>query len=341
MPCLLLKGDIIESKTGTVRWALEVQKAIPDLSLFYFGKSNPLQKNQYLIKIAKIGSIYIILPTFSNLRNIAKLLKCNSVYFVDIPSLPFFLLIYFILKLFGRKIILGLHGFIQRDNGIKGKIFRNVAKHETVHVLNVYDKSLMEKIGCKRIFLIPNFIYSNSSEIIRCNKFIVLFVGRLDIYHKGIDLLVDIILKLKTNIEFHIIGNGEGKNVIEELAKKQTNVKYLGEVNDEVLSQEYARASLFILTSRYETFGYVLLEAQSHGLPIVAFDLPEIRDNIILGKLVRPFNTEDFARAILDFYNQYKLNKEKYYLIREEIRRKTYDIFNKQKIIDNILKLFL
>jgi len=107
------------------------------------------------------------------------------------------------------------------------------------------------------------------------------------------------------------------------------------------LSQEYARASLFILTSRYETFGYVLLEAQSHGLPIVAFDLPEIRDNIILGKLVRPFNTEDFARAILDFYNQYKLNKEKYYLIREEIRRKAYDIFNKQKIIDNILKLFL
>ncbi|MFP3203091.1 MAG: FkbM family methyltransferase [Sulfolobus sp.] len=106
--------------------------------------------------------------------------------------------------MFGRKIIFGLHGFIQRDNGIKGKIFRNVAKHETVHVLNVYDKSLMEKIGCKRIFLIPNFIYSNSSEIIRCNKFIVLFVGRLDINHKGIDLLVDIILKLKTNTEFHV-----------------------------------------------------------------------------------------------------------------------------------------
>lgn len=339
MSCLLVKGDIIESKTGTVRWAVEVQKSLPNVSLFYFGITKPISQNQYLIKTTKIGKIYVILPTFSNLKNIIILFKCKTIYFVDIPSMPFFLPLYFTLKLLRRKIIFGLHGFIQRDNSLKGKIFRNIAKHEIVHVLNAYDKNLMERNGCKKVFLIPNFIYSNSSSIIPYDKFVVLFVGRLDINQKGIDLLAQIVSKIKTDVEFHIIGDGEGKKIIEELVKSQKNVKYLGKVDDITLNQEYAKASLFILTSRFETFGYVLLEAQSHGLPIVAFDLPEIRDNIIQGKLIKPFDTEEFAKAILNFYTQYNLDREKYYLMREEIRRKAYDIFNKQKIIDYISKL--
>ncbi|ACR41595.1 hypothetical protein [Saccharolobus islandicus] len=45
MPCLLLKGDIVESKTGTVRWAVEVQKSLPNVSLFYFGIIKPISQN--------------------------------------------------------------------------------------------------------------------------------------------------------------------------------------------------------------------------------------------------------------------------------------------------------
>ncbi|ACR41589.1 glycosyl transferase [Saccharolobus islandicus] len=55
----------------------------------------------------------------------------------------------------------------------------------------------MERNGCKKVFLIPNFIYSNSSSIIPYDKFVVLFVGRLDISQKGIDLLAEIISKIK------------------------------------------------------------------------------------------------------------------------------------------------
>ncbi|BCU68768.1 glycosyltransferase family 4 protein [Stygiolobus caldivivus] len=339
MACFIVKGDIVESKTGTIRWALEVQKSIPNTSLFYIGKSKPISENQYLIKTEKLGKMYLIIPSFSNFKNIILLFKCKSIYFVDIPALPFFLPIYFVLKIMRRKIIFGLHGFIQRDNGFNGKIFRYIARHEIVHVLNKYDKDLMEKNGCKKVVLIPNFIYTDKSEIIKCGKFVVLFVGRLDIYHKGIDLLADIISRIKDKAEFHIIGDGEGKKIIEEIAKSQHNVKYLGKVNDETLRMEYAKASLFILTSRFETFAYVLLEAQTHGLPVVVFDLPEIRDNIINGKLVKPFNTEEFSRAILDFYDKYTLDKEKYYKMREEIRTCAYNRFGKDKIVNELMKL--
>ncbi|ACR41594.1 glycosyltransferase, putative [Sulfolobus islandicus M.16.4] len=62
-----------------------------------------------------------MLHKFYNLKNIIILFKCKAIYFVDIPSMLFFLPLYFTLKLLRRKIIFGLHGFIQRIIALKGK----------------------------------------------------------------------------------------------------------------------------------------------------------------------------------------------------------------------------
>jgi glycosyltransferase involved in cell wall biosynthesis len=190
-----------------------------------------------------------------------------------------------------------------------------------IHVLNKDDLDMLKKEGYNgRIYYIPNFLYYKKNQIhIKGNKkkFIVLFGGRLAVYHKGIDLLTEIIervLEINKDIEFHIFGSGEdGQKLIEELNKKYpNNVKYLGFIPNKQLEKEYQEASLYIITSRIESFPLVTLEAQAHGLPVIAFDIKGPRNiikNDFQGKLIKPFEIGDFVKAILYYYGLWKEGK--------------------------------
>jgi len=66
--------------------------------------------------------------------------------------------------------------------------------------------------------------------------------------------------------------------------------------------EEYLKSSIFVLSSRYEGFGLVLIEAMSCGLPCVAFDCPHGPSDIIRDKedglIVENGNVEALANAI-------------------------------------------
>ena len=85
----------------------------------------------------------------------------------------------------------------------------------------------------------------------------------------------------------------------------------------DAIMQEYIDASIFVLSSRFEGFGLVLIEAQSCGLPIVSFNCPEGPAEIVRhnenGFLVENGNTEGLSKAILEFMQ----NKEKRILFGE------------------------
>ena len=69
------------------------------------------------------------------------------------------------------------------------------------------------------------------------------------------------------------------------------------------LYSEMQKSAIFVLSSRYEGFGLVLLEAQAAGLPCVSFDCKEgpreIIDNGINGFLVREGDTNELSERIL------------------------------------------
>jgi glycosyltransferase involved in cell wall biosynthesis len=69
------------------------------------------------------------------------------------------------------------------------------------------------------------------------------------------------------------------------------------------VKEEYLSSSIFVLPSRFEGFGLVIIEAMSCGLPVISFDCENGPRNIISdgenGFLVRPFDINDFADRVV------------------------------------------
>ncbi len=131
----------------------------------------------------------------------------------------------------------------------------------------------------KNNFIIPNGINSKSriKSTFNTNKLEGVFIGRLDIYQKGLDLFLDAcgMIKeelVKNNCYFSIFGpeiNGS-RNKLEELIK-ENELEDIVIVNDAIFDGEKAKKLLesdfFILTSRFEGHPMGLIEALSYGLP--------------------------------------------------------------------------
>lgn len=124
---------------------------------------------------------------------------------------------------------------------------------------------------------------------------------------KGFDLLVEAWKEVVTRYPdwtLRIAGGGnpyELTQIIKE-QKLEESVKLTGPVKE--MSAEYLNSSIFVLSSRSEPFGLVLIEAMSFGVPVVSFDCPngprEIINDGVDGKLVENGNIKALATAITE-----------------------------------------
>lgn len=157
------------------------------------------------------------------------------------------------------------------------------------------------------IHIIPNFLDEIPSKECDGKKKVVIAVGRL-VAEKGFDRLLDIWAKIKTDQalmewKLHIVGDGYLKNMLKE--RIRTNG-----IEDSVVlkpftrdvEQEYLQASIYAMTSLFEGFPMVLLEAFSYALPIVAFDIitgpSEIIEHEKNGFLIQDNDLEEFAKHL-------------------------------------------
>jgi glycosyltransferase involved in cell wall biosynthesis len=150
------------------------------------------------------------------------------------------------------------------------------------------------KIDQKRVKYIPYGLVPKdfSFEPVPDPKhFRLLFVGRLE-EQKGVDYLVKIIKNLSQEeffkkLKITLIGDGPERKRIKALANDFPNVSWLGLLPRAGVKKAYNRHDLLLVTSRWETFSYVTLEAQFCGLPVISFDIPGPADILKTNKETR------------------------------------------------------
>jgi glycosyltransferase involved in cell wall biosynthesis len=136
----------------------------------------------------------------------------------------------------------------------------------------------------------------------------VLAAGRLT-EQKGFDLLLDawatIPDDMRTGWELRIVGEGEDRPLLQEKIEKLglgSEVQLEGHSDN--MADEFSESDLFVLSSRFEGFGLVVVEALSFGLPVISFNCVagpgEILTHNFNGKLVPPENVDSLAEALAE-----------------------------------------
>ncbi len=135
-------------------------------------------------------------------------------------------------------------------------------------------------------------------------KFDLAWVGRVH-PQKGIDDLLATLAWLKNQLpDFRAIIIGKSKDALEPLVQKMgltENVFFSGLVSEEEKFRLLKSSRVFVMPSRYESWGIVVGEALVAGTPVVAYKLdcyPPVFGDFV--RYVKPFDVEEFQRAVED-----------------------------------------
>lgn len=134
----------------------------------------------------------------------------------------------------------------------------------------------------------------------------IVSIGRYD-YDKGNDLLLRVWSRVEKEMDdwrLDIFGNGVREpyqKMMAQLGIDRSRCHLHGPVCD--VKQEYLSGSIFVLPSRFEGFGLVLIEAMACGVPIVSFDCDNGPRSIITngedGFLIPTFDIDAFADKLI------------------------------------------
>jgi glycogen synthase len=217
-----------------------------------------------------------------------------------------------------------------------------------------YEKERMIRMGIdpSKIHLIPMGINSNEWENADGERFrrkyrlrgekIILFVGPKG-YDKGAFHLLNAVQRLRQKIEDLVLVSiglptrmwRKNKGMLDE-----SNLLDLGYLNEEEKRDAFAACDIFVLPSRYDSFGIVYLEAWRCGKPVIGAKvgaIPEVIEEDRDGLLVEFGDVEQLTSKMLYLLNHPDLCKE----MGENGRRKVAERFNWEKnieIVENVFK---
>lgn len=145
---------------------------------------------------------------------------------------------------------------------------------------------------------------------------------------------------LVADVELIIGGDGEERGVLENLVKKLDlveNVKFLGSLTREDVKQEIQKSSMFVISSHYETFGVVAIEALALGKPVLSTKCggPESIVNSKVGILVENNSVNELATGMYYLYkhlNDYNPNELKAYCLEN---------FSEDAVVQKLTKIYI
>ena len=169
---------------------------------------------------------------------------------------------------------------------------------------------------CQHVCVIPNVVHLNDSgNYSQCNSKKAIYVGRFDVQKDfGTMLKVwNLVQQRHPEWVLNVYGNGELKSEFEGLvAEQKMNVKIYPAIPD--IMEKYKESSMLLMSSLYEPFGLVLVEAMSCGIPVVAFNCPYGPADIIKdgtdGFLVEDRDIEAFADRVCQLMEDNDLRQQ-------------------------------
>jgi len=243
---------------------------------------------------------------------------------------------------FSKLIELSYYTSVKIAAFISGKIVMNSLDFARYSRMRRFMNKVVEihpPVDCEKFHKTDPAIFRKKHGVDENDK-VIGFAGRL-VREKGLEYLIKAIPGVKKefpNIKCLIVGEGEkiagGRKESEKEKLSRTveeldlakEVFFLGHIPNEELPEFYSACDVFVLPSvdPLESFGIVQVEAMLCGCPVIATDIPGVRqvlEKTGMGILVKPENADDLEKAILSL-----LSDRDKYLKSVEIIRKEFDL---------------
>lgn len=227
-----------------------------------------------------------------------------------------------LVRLLRRPVLLHVHAgigdieaFVRRLGPIRRALF-GVSLRLATRVLAVSSETarMMERsFGLERIAVIPNAVPPMRSDELAASRELgesVLYLGGFENPVKGGEpflAAVEAVAGEFPDTPFVLAGPGEPPQLLQELARRQPNVSWVGWLDPEAKRGELARCAVFVLPSLSEGLPVALLEAMAWGRAIVATrvgGMPEVVDDGVQALLVAAGSPEALGEAMRKLLGQ-------------------------------------
>lgn len=238
---------------------------------------------------------------------------------------------------YGRK---GLLGAIDRWRTWQDE--RIVRRFDKFVVLTNEDRGYWGNLP--NIEVIPNaamFVANRYSDVL--NKRVIA-VGRLD-YQKGFDRLIkawEVVWKSGKYNDWRldIFGQGEWKDMLQRMIdEKGLNGSAFINKPTKNIGREYSESAMLVMSSNYEGFPMVMIEAMACGLPVVAFDFKCGPKDIISegenGLIIRNGDIKALAEGMMRLMGDGECRKRM-----SQNARKIVDTYSEKTVMDKWICLF-
>lgn len=268
-------------------------------------------KNKHFIKIIKEGykALRIVLKKRSLINQCAKVTDADIIISTTLAFN----------KAFARyqkdKLLIAWeHCHPDRNQNYPKKVYKSVKKFDLFIPASksIYDfyKEYLTGPQCRYIPLCIDEIPTEKA-LLKTNQITVM--GRLS-KEKAYDDMLNVfkkVLEKNSEAKLNILGDGEERTSLSVLADQlgiSKSVVFHGNTVGKAKHEVLMNTSVFVTTSHYESFGLVLLEAMSYGIPCVSFDSAKGSLDIIEdgkdGFIIKDRNLDEMASKIVELLNE-------------------------------------
>lgn len=268
-------------------------------------------KNKKYFKILKEG-LYALKVLRQKKKSIKKAAKYNDGDIIVSSTLVFNS--YFARYQSHKLLIAWEHCHPDREKKYTKRVIKATKRFDIFipasHSLYTYYQELITGPKCMYLPLCIDTIPEDKAKL-GTNQITVM--GRLS-KEKGYDDMLLIMQKVVSRNPYahlHILGDGDQRDILETMVNElslKNHVTFHGTLVGKQKEEVLLNTSVFVTTSHYESFGLVLLEAMSYGIPCLSFDSAkgslDIIDNGKNGYIIKNRNLDDMANHIVSLLDQ-------------------------------------